>query len=108
MSLKEKLQAAKPREVTVNIEGDEFLVIGVSRSAKNKIVEQCTDDNGKMDVSQFEATILAACVCDPQTRVPVMPEPLEWDVPSHIAGPLVEASMNCCGFSKEEKDKAKK
>ena len=101
MSLKDKLKAAKPRIKPVTIDGDTFSVVGLGRIQKNDIVSK-SQKNGKIDNENLEALLLAACVCDPASGNPLMPDPAEWDVPSHIAGPLVKACIEVCGFDDDE------
>lgn len=106
MSLRKKLKQAKSKEITVEIDGDSYLVRGLTRTAKNKLAQSATPiDGGKMDVDSFEAMMLAACVYDPADGELLISEPREWDdVPSHITGPLVAACTDVCGFE-EKKDK---
>lgn len=106
-SLKDRLLASKPRELTVSIDGDDFLVRGVSRTEKNQMVERCTSKAGKLDGAKFEAAFLAACVLDPSTGEQVMPDPADWNVPSHVSSTLLEAAMDVCGFSPSERAAAK-
>ena len=101
MSLRDKLKAAKPLEKTVEIDGDIFLVRGLSRIRKNELASKCTV-KGTLDNEKLEACLLAECVCDPATGELVMSEPTDWDVPAHIAGPLVKACIECCGFDRDE------
>lgn len=111
MSLREKLKQAKSKEITVEIDGDSYLVCGLTRTAKNKLAQSATPsgNGGKMDVDMFEAMMLAACVYDPTDGELLLSEPSEWDnVPSHITGPLVAACTDVCGFEeKKDKDAAK-
>lgn len=101
MSLKAKIKAAKPREKQVVIDGDTLTVKGLSRVAKNELVNKCSKA-GKIDNDRLESALLAACVYDPADDTLLIPDPSEWDVPSHIAGPLVKACIEVCGFDDEE------
>lgn len=101
MSLRDKLKAKTVKTKTVTIDGDEYLVKGLSRVAKNELVNNSMDGK-KMNNARFEASLLAACVCDPSTGEPVMPDAKDWDIPSHIAGPLVAEVMKVCGFGDDE------
>jgi hypothetical protein len=101
MSLKHKIKSAKPRETTVVIDGDAFLVRGVGRIQKNELVAK-SQNKGSLNNANLEANLLAACVLDPVTFEQVMADPADWDVPSHIAGPLVRACIEVCGFDDDE------
>lgn len=101
MSLREKLKAAKPREKRLTLDGDEYLVRGLSRVRKNELVEKC-QAKGKLNNTLLEATLLSECVYDPADGKLVMDDPSDWDVPSHIAGPLVKACIDVCGFDDSE------
>lgn len=106
MGLRERLLQKPFKEVVVDVDGDQFLVRSIMRVAKNEIVSACTDKNGKMDNARFEGEILAACVLDPETKKPVL-SAVEWDLPSYITGPLVDAACDVCGFSDREKRSVK-
>jgi len=97
MSLREKLKAAKPREKRLTLDGDKYLVRGLSRVRKNELVEKC-QAKGKLNNALLEATLLSECVYDPADGKLVMSDPNDWDVPSHIAGPLIKACIEVCGF----------
>ena len=101
MSLKEKLKSAKVMTEHVVIDGDEYLVRGLSRIRKNELVEK-NSPKGRLDTAAFEGAVLAECVLDPATSEPVMPDPADWDIPSHVAGPLVKACLKVCGFDEGE------
>lgn len=101
MSLLEKLKAHKPKEKTVTVEGDDYLVVGLGRVRKNALLND-SQLKGKLDGATLESNLLAACVCDPSTREPLMPLPGEWDIPSHIAAPLVAACIEVLGLDSDE------
>lgn len=106
--LRERLKAKRPKELTVIIDGDTFLVRGIGRIQKNALVERCQHaKTGKMNTPLFESEILAACVCDPATGEPVMPDPADWDIPADVSGPLVDACTDVCGFNRSERDAVK-
>lgn len=89
--------------------GDEFsfLVRGIGRVAKNQLVERCSNPKtGKLNTPQFEGELLSACVLDPETQESLLP-PDEWEVPADVSGPLVDACMRVCGFSKAEQEELK-
>ena len=99
--MRDKIKSAKPRETIVVIDGDSFLVCGVGRIQKNELVAR-SQVKGALNNASLEANLLAACVLDPATFEPVMSDPADWDVPSHIAGPLVRACIEVCGFDDDE------
>lgn len=107
MSLAEKLKAKKPREMTVEIDSDTYLVKGLGRVAKNRLYNQASE-SGEWDVAVFEGLVLAACVCDPATGEPVLPDPDDWDLDPRVTGPLVEACSDLLGLNKQERDAVKK
>jgi len=102
MSLKERIKQAKPREKQLVIDGDTVVVRGLSRIRKNELVNRC-QKAGKLDNDKLEAALLSECVVDPADNSLLMPEPSDWDsVPSHIAGPLIKACIEVCGFDDDE------
>jgi hypothetical protein len=107
MSLAEKLKARKPQEKIVEIDGDKYLVKGLGRVAKNRLYNEASSE-GSWDVAAFEGMVLAACVCDPETREPVLPNPDDWDLDPKVTGPLVEACSELLGLSKSETEAVKK
>lgn len=101
MSLRDKLKSRKPKECTVTIEGDVFLVRGPGRVAKNQLLAK-SEKKGKVDTELLEANLLATCVLDPQTCEPVMPEPADWDIAADVAAPLVKACIEVCGLDRDD------
>lgn len=101
MSLRDKLKAYKPRETQVEIDGDVFLVRGLGRVRKNELVDKCSS-KGNLNNEKLEAMLLAECVFDPSSGELVMSDPADWDVPSHVSGPLVKAVLEVCGFDSDE------
>lgn len=99
--LAEKLKSLKPEEMRVAIDGDIFLVVGIGRIQKNKLLASC-QRNGKLDPALLEGNLLAECVRDPETREQVMPNPNDWDLPSHVVSPLVSACIKVCGLDADE------
>ncbi len=106
--LRERLKAKKAKELTVVVDGDSFLVRGIGRVQKNALVERCQDrKTGRMNTPLFESEILAACVCDPSSGEPVMPNPDDWDIPADVSGPLIDACTEVCGFNRQEREQVK-
>lgn len=107
MTLRDKLKARKPKEITLNLDGEKVIVRGIPRSLKNQIAARC-EVKGKLDNQKLEAELLAACVIDPETNAPAMPDLNDWDIPADVAGPLVAACIEVCGLdSSEYRDKLK-
>jgi hypothetical protein len=108
MSLRDKIKARKPKEILLQVDGDKYLVRGMSRVAKGELVRRCSNKSGGIDSDKLEAETLAACVLDPETQEQVMPDPNDWDVPADFSAPLVSAAISVCGFdSSEIKEKLK-
>lgn len=106
-TLAERLKAKKAKEKTVEIDGDIYLVKSIGRIDKINLVERCMK-KGKVDEVQFEAEYLAACVFDPDTGEQVDADWHNWDIPSYIADPLVEAVMDVNGLKANRVDIVKK
>jgi len=100
-TLSERLKAKQAKEITVEVDGDEYLIRSISRVEKIKLFERCTKKN-VVDSGRFEAEYIAACVLDPETRGPVEPDWTQWDVPSYISDPLFEAVMAVNGNKVEK------
>lgn len=101
MSLRDKLKSRKPKEITVTIDGDDYLVRGLGRVDKNRWQSKLAAVSGK-DTSGVEGELLAMCVCDPATGEPVMPDPSDWDIEGEAAGKLVTACLRVCGFDSDD------
>ena len=100
MSLREKLKQIKPKETTVTIEGDEFLVRFPGRIAKNQAFAKATVKE-ELNATLLESQLLSVCVLDPSTGDPVMPDPDDWDLDGDV-GPLVRAVIDVCGLDKDD------
>ena len=101
MNLGEKLKQRKPKELIVELDGDKYLVRGIGRVEKNKLMSACAKKD-KIDWDQVESTALARCVLDPKTEQPVLPNKEDWDIAADAAAPLVDAAIKVCGFDSSE------
>lgn len=106
-TLAERLKAKTAREKTVEIDGDNYLIKSIGRIEKINLIERCSK-KGKIDEVRFEAEYLAACVFDPNTGEHVDTDWKNWDIPSYIADPLVEAVMEVNGLRANKVDVVKK
>jgi len=106
-TLAERLKAKKAKEKTIEIDGDNYLVKSIGRIDKINLVERCLK-KGKVDEVRFEAEYLAACVFDPDSGDLVEKDWQNWDIPSYIADPLVEAVMEVNGLKVSKVDIVKK
>lgn len=104
MSLKDKVLARKPKTETVNVEGDDFLIVGKSRRDRGVLFAKARNKkDGQVDSDKLEGLLLAACVCDPETKEPLLGDFRDWDgVDSAITGPLVAHIMRICGLDKQD------
>lgn len=97
----ESIKARKPATATVEIDGQQYHLRGMTRSQKNEMVAECTE-KGKLNSDLLEARILAYCVCDCK-KEPVQVDFREWDnVPADFTGPLVTECGKLCGFDDSE------
>ena len=101
MSLWDELKAIPVKERTVNVAGKELLVREPMQIEKHEMMER-SQTAGKLDNAKLEGEVLATCVYDPQTREKLQPKASEWNLPSHIVGPLVAACIDVCGFDNTE------
>jgi hypothetical protein len=92
--LREKLIAKKAPQKIITVDGDKFLVVGLSRLARSKLLAAMRTDAGDLSNDKIERQFLSACVFDPDTNQPVFSEnenSLWDDVPAAIVAPLVVA-----------------
>lgn len=97
----EKLKAAAQSERTVELEGETIVVKGLKRSERNRIQTEATSARGKLNGVLFEAMLLAACCYDKAGEY-IQPDYRDWDLQSHITGPLVAAVVEVNGLDDEE------
>jgi hypothetical protein len=104
MTLAERIKKKTVLERQVEVEGEAFLVRGLSRLDRSRQFAASTKaKSGTLDIAKLEANLLAVCVLDPETRQPVFATAAEWDsVASHITAPLVEAVKKVCGLDNED------
>ncbi len=113
MNLREKLLAKKCPERLVTIDGDEYLVVGLSRLARAELMDSAPrDKDGKLvDVNDIERAFLSACVCDPASRTPLIQshESALWDqVPTTITSVLIKLIREFNGLDAEDVATAEK
>lgn len=109
MSLRERLKAKRVAEEQVEVDGERFLVIGMSRLARHDIYSRihaaAQKEGGKLDNYEVEGRLLSVAVRDAETGEPIFADDewKEWDsVPATITGPLVAAVMRANGFDNED------
>ena len=102
MSLKERLLSKLPKSETVSVDGESFLVRGLTHLSRAKCFSDGRDKKGDMPAGRVELNFLSECVCDPETQQTVM-NWSEWSsVPSHITGPLVSKVRELNGLDSED------
>ena len=101
MNLGEKLKQRKPREKTVELDGDKFLVRFPGRSQKNQIFAM-SQVNDKLDTDLLECNLLAVCVLDPSTFEQVLPNAADWKSLASDVSQLVSAVIEVCGLDRSE------
>lgn len=93
-SLRERLKAKKLNEKLVTVDGDEYLVKEMGRTANNQLLMRSSID-GVVQGDRYEAEYMAACVYDPESSELVEPDWTQWsDVPTHISDALFAACMD--------------
>lgn len=96
-SLRERLKAKKLNEKLVQVDGDEYLVRELGRTANNELLMRSSID-GVVQGDRYEAEYIAACVYDPETNELVEPDWTQWaEVPTHISDALFAACMDVRG-----------
>ena len=112
MSLKEKLKAKRCPEKIIEADGDQFLVIGLSRLQRSVVMAQVRGPDGRTtDPDKLEKLFLCECVRDPETRERVIEaiDINEWDdVPASIVARLVAAIADVNQLDEEDRGVEKK
>lgn len=102
MSLRDKVLARKPREETVEVAGEKFLIVGKSKRERAALFAKSRKKDQSLDFTRLEDVMLSECVLDPSTRAKIL-EPAEWEgADSEITGPLVSACMKLLGMDKTD------
>lgn len=110
MTLREKLKAKLPPERTVVVDGDEFRVVGLTRSVRLDKLAESRDEDGKLDSPALERALLSACVIDTDGQ-PVFGngDASCWDnVPAATSAPLVQAVIEVNGLDAQDTGRAEK
>lgn len=100
--LREKLKLKKCPVERVTIDGEVYIVTGLSLNATAKLTANCRSaSTGKLNGDKLDRVLLEACVTDPEDGSALTAD--EWgDVPRSITGPLVSVILNLCGLDKED------
>ena len=103
MSLKERTKAKQTKSVIVTVDGDDYLVVGLNHLDRARCFNEGRDKkSGNMPDGRTELNLLGECVCDPETKQPLM-DWSEWkDVSSHVTAPLVSVIRECNGIDEED------
>lgn len=102
MSLRDKVLARKTKEETLELDGDNFLVVGKTKRERAALFAKSRKKDQSLDYERLENVILSECVLDPETKAKLL-EPAEWDgVVSELTGPLVAACMRLLGMDKTD------
>ena len=109
MSLRERLKAKRAADVQITVDGERFLVLGMSRSARNEVYSRiratAQKTGGKLDSYEVEGRLLSAMVRDAESGEAIFSEDewKEWDsVPATITGALIAEVMRVNGFDDED------
>lgn len=99
--LREKLKLKKCPSRRVTVEGETFVVTGLSLAAVGRLTASCRNSVGKLNGERLDAVLLAACVSDPDDGSTMTAE--EWpEIPRAITGPLMSVVMKLCGLDKDD------
>jgi hypothetical protein len=104
MSLRDKIKAKSRNEETVTIDGDDYLLRGLSE-LEGSNAEALATNNGKIDGGRMRREILIRSLLDPETkdRVYLDGESSELEsVPRKITGQLFSVAMRLSGYSSDD------
>jgi len=102
-NLRERLEKRSNPETVLTIDGERFLVVGLSRSERARQFAKCRDKSGKVNTERIEGEMLCLCVRDPDTREQVFTDWSAWDnLPAQITGPLMAEIMQINGMDKDD------
>lgn len=101
-TLRDKVLAKKPSEKNVTVCGLTFTILGKSKRDRAAMFAKARKKDSGLDFERLESVMLAECVTDPDTKVPVA-SVTEWDATdSELTGPLVAACMSVLGMDKQD------
>lgn len=104
MSLRDKIQSKTRKQETVTIDGDAYLLRGLSELEGSKAEALATTD-GKIDGGRMRREILIRSLLDPETneRVYLDGEASELEsVPRQITGTLFSVALKLSGYSSDD------
>lgn len=106
--LAERIRARQCSNDPVTVDGETFLIAGLSRRERSEIQAKCRDRRkGVLDPQRLEDALLVRCVLDPTSGKSVFATPAEWaEVPAEITGPLMSAIMKKNGFDEADLGKS--
>lgn len=104
MSLRDKIKAKTRKEKTVIVDGDEYLLCGISELDGSR-AEAIANIDGKIDGGRMRREILVRSLFDPETKERLYHDgeasELE-SVPRHITGELFSVAMKLSGYSSDD------
>ena len=110
--MKEKLLAKQRPQRRLTIDGDEYLVVGLTRVERADVMAQTRGDDGKIDSQELERLLLSRCVHDPENGQALLFADVErasWDrVPAIIVAPLVAAVIELNGLDNQDTGRTEK
>lgn len=100
MSLSERLKIKSVKTITVTVDGDTYVVTGMSKLHRGRQFAKARKKDGSVDSGKLESLLLAECVAAEDGSKATAEE---WDfAPAHITSPLVAAVMEVCGLDKQD------
>lgn len=101
MSLLEKLSKKKVVTEEVTVDGDKYLITGMSLVGKGDLLASCRKKDGTLHGDKFDRAVLSACVSDADDGSKMTSE--QWaTVPSHITSPLIATAIKILGFDEDD------
>lgn len=111
MGLAERILSKKPKEMTVSVDGLDFIVRGLTKTQRSGLMASAPKKGRAVDNDQLEELFLSTCVIDPATNSPVIPveQHRNWgQVPAEITGALFAVVMQLNGLDNEDVGKTVK
>jgi len=98
-NLLEKLKSKSVLSVEKVVDGDTYLIKGLDLNQKSKVYASARKSDGSLDSLRLDASFLAQCVCDPDSKAPLADATVWRNAPTHISGPLLGAIADVCGLN---------